>query len=98
MMTTELPPTLAGAYPAHEYPTGVNPRWVACHLALGRRPKGYEFIVWIGQQWRAFLDAEWERGVRTTTGRWRDWTHYALHLGSSSAAHVAFDRWLLREA
>lgn len=40
----------------------LNPRWVACRVALGHEPQPHEFIVWISGRWR-----EWER----ETGRQR---------------------------
>lgn len=29
----------------------VNVRWTLCQEALGRKPKTWEFMAWIGQRW-----------------------------------------------
>ncbi len=39
------------------YDGQTNPRWVACHAALGRRPKPWEFMCWNTSRWRDYLDS-----------------------------------------
>lgn len=31
-----------------------NPRWTRCRHAIGREPKGWEFMVWMAGCWNAF--------------------------------------------
>lgn len=65
------------------YKSPVNPRWVACHAALGRRPKAYEFLIWLPKYWRRFAGLHGCRDARSVE----------LKMGVSEA-HAAFDRWL----
>jgi hypothetical protein len=30
---------------------GENPRWTLCQIAMGRRPKALEFMLWIRDRW-----------------------------------------------
>ncbi len=65
-------------------PFGFNSRWVACHVAMGREPKPWEFIVWLRSQWIEFyrLDPEF-RGEKS----------YLLAHGVE-ATDREFDAWL----
>lgn len=62
--------------------TDENPRWTACQLSIGRRPKGYEFICWIGRRWIEF--------AKTLGGR----DSYDVHRTFGEASHARFDAWL----
>ena len=55
----------AALYPLPQF----NPRWVACHAAFGRAPKSWEFMSWVGEQWRAFDAAHGIKASDRYTGR-----------------------------
>lgn len=61
----------------------VNPRWVLCHFALGRKPAAYEFMLWLAPYWREFNAMH---GTKT-------FTDTAIKLGVGTV-HVAFDEFL----
>lgn len=62
-------------------PETENPRWTRCRHAIGREPKGWEFIVWMTQCWADFRA---HFGFRTND-------EAALRLGD--AFHETFDRF-----
>jgi len=72
------------------YPDGAKVRWVACHAALGRRPRAYEFIVWISAQWGRFAEAH-----RIAPG---SWAAGAVRDVLGPSADAQFDAWLVEQA
>lgn len=70
----------------------VNPRWVACHAVLGRRPEGWEFLVWTGERWRDFAKLRgWPCGC---PGCKADPSgHVFFNMGLEDGQR-AFDEWL----
>lgn len=62
---------------------GLNTRWLACEVALGRDDlAAWEFIGWINRQWVAFTA---EHGCKS--GR-------ELELKLGGRMHSEFDAWL----
>lgn len=75
---------------AANYPADANPRWVACHAAYGRRPRNWEFIIWIGQQWAGFAQAH---GIA-----FRGYAAETVYHTLGDAADEQFDAWLIEQA
>ncbi len=80
--------TLAEAAALYSVPTNV--RWLACHAALGYRPKSYEFITWVNQQWGRFAEVRGISPGSYAAGAVRD------TLGAE--ADSQFDAWLVEQA
>lgn len=72
------------------YPEPTNVRWLACHAALGRRPRGFEFITWINQQWGRFAETRGIAPGNYAAGAVRDVL--------KAAADREFDVWLAEQA
>lgn len=68
------------------YEAGTNPRWVACHVAIGRRPVGWEFMVWNSQRWQEFAALQ---GCKTGLD-----ASASVFLKLGHEAHEKFDTWL----
>ncbi len=34
-----------------------NPRWTLCRAAIGREPRAWEFMLWLGPRWKEFADS-----------------------------------------
>lgn len=47
---------------AKEYPDGVQPYWLACHVAMGRKPEPWEFMAWSTEHWDLFARSLGLRG------------------------------------
>jgi hypothetical protein len=86
-VSAPTPVTYAAA--AVHYDSDTNPRWVACHAALGRAPQGYEYIIWVQQQWRAFATE------RSFSGRG---AVDELRRTLGTLTDDEFDLWLVRGA
>lgn len=60
----------------------LNPRWIACGRALGRKFSVWEFQIWMLDRWLEFAELH---GVRTSR-------EVFLKLGEHT--HQDFDTWL----
>lgn len=67
----------------------VNPRWIACHAALGRRPAAWEFCIWNSQRW-----SEFAAHIGVTVGlTWEAARKCCLALGAD-VADREYNAWL----
>lgn len=62
----------------------VNPRWVACYAALGRKPQAWEFMIWNDRRWREFLKP---RGFKEAR-------EFIAEVGVENG-QAAYDNWLI---
>lgn len=68
-----------------------NPRWIACHAALGRQPKTWEFTSWNDKHWHLFLTSDGVKPDRYASFP----VAYSMAKGVSiEAAQEAYDTWL----
>lgn len=66
--------------PSLQIPVTENPRWTRCRAAIGREPKPWEFIIWVGWCWADFYRHE---GVKSFSE--------ARHKIGLRRVHDAFD-------